>query len=92
MQLGERAVGWIGPQGGPALVVLDLADRAWCTPDVRGSAVLATGMQSLFWDGATVGVWGALDAGTPPICPPGAPCARFEPHWTGIPIGSVLSW
>jgi hypothetical protein len=93
VQLGERAVGWVGQQGGPPpLVVLDLADRTWCLPDVHGSAVLATGLQSLFWDGTTVGVWGALDAGPAPHCPPGAPCARSEPHWTGTPIGSVLSW
>lgn len=92
VQLGERAVGWIGSQGSLPLVVLDLADRAWCTPDVQGAKVLASPMQSLYWDGPSVGVWGALVPDMPPPCPPGAPCARFEAHWNGTPVGSVLRW
>jgi hypothetical protein len=92
VRLGDRAVGWLGSQGGPALAVLDLADRTWCVPDLGTAPALAAGALAAYWDGAALAVWGALDPGPTPSCPAGAPCARYLPRWTGQPIGSIITW
>jgi len=36
-------------------------------------------------------VWGGVDSTVPPPCPPGAPCARFQPVFTPVDEGAVVS-
>jgi len=36
-------------------------------------------------------LWGRIDSTSPPPCPPGAPCARFQPKFTSVDDGVVVT-